>query len=183
MRLDRNMQLVPNRGGEVSLSNSRQSKDQQVFGAGHKFAAAQLSQLAGEAQGQFFLVESCQGFACGQMGGFLQALDAALAAPLDFLFKQFRQEGFEWPDFAGGSGVSRSPTISTAVGAGVRRVRRCCWICSSGDMLSLHQEELVVEGQVHPRESKYRNTLGGGHNSGQFGNGFFIPEVLTLILI
>ena len=97
-------QLVPHGGGEVGLAHPGQSKDQQVFGAVNKFAAAELSQLAGEAQGQFLLVESCQGFACGQMGGFLQALDTALAAPLDFLFKQFGEEGFERPGFAGGAG-------------------------------------------------------------------------------
>ena len=50
-------------------------------------------------------------------------------------------------------------------------------------MLGLHQEELVVEGQVHLRESQYWNTLGGGHHPGQFGNGFFIPEGWTLVLI
>ena len=61
-------ELVSHGGSEVSLSNSGQSKDKQVFGAGNKFAAAQLSQLAGQAQGQFFLIESCQGFACRQMG-------------------------------------------------------------------------------------------------------------------
>jgi hypothetical protein len=82
-------------GSEMGLAHSGQSKDEQVFGAGNKFAAAQLSQLAGEAQGQFLLVESRQGFACGQAGGFLQAFDAALAAAFDFLPKQFGQKGFE----------------------------------------------------------------------------------------
>jgi hypothetical protein len=48
-----------------------------------------LSQLAGEAQGQFLLIESSQSFACGQVGGLLQALNAALAATFDFLPKQF----------------------------------------------------------------------------------------------
>src|SRR5512139_2734297 len=78
-------QLVPHGGSEMSLAHPWQSKDKQVFSAGHKFAGAQLSQLAGEAQGQFFLVESCQGFAGRQVGGLLQALDATLAATFNLL--------------------------------------------------------------------------------------------------
>jgi hypothetical protein len=51
----------------LGFSNTGHSKDQQVFGAGNKFAAAKLSQLAGEAQRQLLLVKSSQGFACGQV--------------------------------------------------------------------------------------------------------------------
>jgi hypothetical protein len=89
-------QLVSNGGSEMRLSNSRQSKDEQVFGAGNKLAAASLSQLAGEEHGQFFCSKAAE--VC------MQVFDATLAATFDFLFEQFGEEGFECPSFAGSGG-------------------------------------------------------------------------------